>query len=192
MLLWIWIALVTVMCIAFPVQHAKAEPIAARQYRAELTRVAHAVYGLDAPVALFAGQIEQESGWNPHVCSTVACGLAQFTGPTAHDIGIRHRELAGADVFNPSWALRALVTYDRDLRKALPDWAFALSAYNGGMGNVRRDQALCMSRCSPYVWFGNVELKSARGAAAFVENRNYVRNILHRRQFGYVTWGATA
>jgi soluble lytic murein transglycosylase-like protein len=174
---------------------AHAEPQSALPYRNTLIREARAEWGLSAPVAVFAGQIEQESAWNPRACSAYACGLAQFTPATAADIAPR---LNGNDVFNPAWSIRALVLYDHDLygevgfaTRACDRWAFTLSAYNGGLGNVHRDQSLCRDTCDPSRWFGNVELQSKRTAIAFKENRAYPETILFKRQLRYASWGET-
>ena len=195
--IWLWLLIVIVPAVLVA-ELVKAEPLAARQYRSTLTREVHTIWGLDAPVAVFAGQLEQESGWNPNVCSAVACGLAQFTGPTAKEVS---RQLGvSADVFNPAWALRAVVAYDRNLYRATEaiddcnHWAFTLSAYNGGLGNVRRDQRLCSARgsdCNPNLWFGGTAAYSNRSAGAYAENRAYILRILGTRQFTYATWGAT-
>lgn len=174
-----------------------AEPLAARPYRNDLIREARVVWGLTAPIAVFAGQIEQESGWRPNVCSAFACGLTQFTPATAADISRRHG-LGAPDTANPLWAIRALVFYDRDLYAQLSaktdcdQWGLSLSAYNGGIGNVRNDMSLCRGPiCRRDAWFNNVDLRSNRSAAAFRENRAYPRRILLERQFTYATWGPT-
>ena len=177
--------------------HAHAEPSASRPYRSILTREARAEWGLRAPVPVFAGQVEQESAWNPHACSPYACGLAQFTPATAKDMAPRVGMTT--DVFNPAWALRALVLYDHDLHGQLGGaatecdwWAFTLSAYNGGLGNVRRDKALCASaagKCDPARWFSGVARTSGRSKLAFAENRAYPDRILRIRQFTYAAWG---
>ena len=50
--------------------------------------------------------------------------------------------------FNPGWSLRAMVVYDKWLwdriaaASACDRWSMTLSAYNGGLGWLRRDQAL--------------------------------------------------
>lgn len=176
---------------------AHAEPRASLAYRNTLVRESRFEWGLNAPIAVFAGQIEQESAWNPRACSAYACGLAQFTPATAADMD--KRLSTPNDVFNPAWAIRALVVYDHDLYKQVgyaitncDRWAFTLSAYNGGLGNVRKDIQLCRisNNCRPETWFGNVENHSARGANAFVENRRYPRAILNQRQATYSGWGA--
>ena len=63
------------LSLTLPVQ-AQA-PQAAQQYRALLVRTAHAAWGLDAPVAVFAAQVHQESAWRADAVSRVgAQGLA--------------------------------------------------------------------------------------------------------------------
>jgi len=62
---------------------AVAAPPAAEPYRRAVTREMRLQFGLDAPVALMAAQIEQESAWNPLAQSPYAQGLAQFTPSTA-------------------------------------------------------------------------------------------------------------
>lgn len=188
----IWLVL---LWVALTASEAFAQPRAALPYRNSLIREARAEWGLTAPVALFAGQIEQESAWNPRACSPYACGLAQFTPATAAEVG--RRITIPNDVFNPAWAIRALVLYDHELHAQLDNattdcdrWAFTLSAYNGGLGNVRKDVRLCTAACDQHKWFGNVENHSQRSAANFRENRAYPATILGRRQLTYSTWGA--
>ena len=54
-------------------------PRAAERHRAELIRVSRAVWGLEAPVAVFAAQVHTESWWrNGTVSPAGAQGLAQF------------------------------------------------------------------------------------------------------------------
>lgn len=175
-----------------------AEPPArASAYRPELVRAAHATWGLTAPVATFAGQIHQESGWNPAVCSAYACGLTQFTGSTAEWIQqVYGTELGSGGVFNPRWAIRALVRYDKHLWDRLDAasdcdrMAMVLASYNGGLTWVYRDQAIARKAGSdPAIWWGNVERFSARADWAFKENRDYPRKILKRWQPQYATWG---
>ncbi|MDF5986511.1 lytic transglycosylase domain-containing protein [Pseudomonas aeruginosa] len=119
-------------------------PTAAEQYRRTLVRSAHAGWGLSAPIATFAAQVHQESRWRADARSPVgAQGLAQFMPGTAEWIaGLYPAALGANQPFNPGWALRALVTYDRwlyDRNQASSEcdrWAFVLSAYNGGQGWV--------------------------------------------------------
>lgn len=175
-------------------------PARAVQYQREITQEAHAAYGLNAPIPVFAGQIEQESAWRPKVCSPFACGLTQFTAATAKDMARRYPSLASGDRFNPSWGIRALMLYDRELYLAMPfaktecdRWAFAFSGYNGGPKWIARDRALCDEHggCDSTRWFGHTELYSPRAPKYKVENRGYPRIILLRNQAHYAAWGAT-
>ncbi len=155
------------------------------------------MWGLNAPIAVFAGQIEQESGWNPDARSPFANGLAQFTPPTSEWISKQYSDLSTNRPFEPQWALRALTRYDKFLYDrqggaldACHQWAFTLSAYNGGEGNVEKDKKLALSKGHDSIrWFGSVELFSNRSPGAFRENRDYPRKILLSRQFIYRSWG---
>jgi len=180
---------------------AKSEPTSSLQYKRLVTREARNVFGLSAPIALFAGQIEQESAWRPEVCSAYACGLTQFTPGTADDIDTKYN-LGGANRSNPTWAVRAQMLYMRDLYNTRYNseadcdcdrWAFTLASYNGGYGWIRRDKTICDTKhgCDRRRWFGHVENWSNRAAWAFKENRGYPRRILDRNQYVYKTWGKT-
>lgn len=178
--------------------HGAEPPRDALPYQRALTGTARQVWGLDAPVAVFGAQIHQESGWRRDARSKFAGGLAQFTPDTATWIGSLYRdELGAADPFNPSWAMRALVRYDKHLfdrveAAATPcdRWAFTLSGYNGGSGWVARDRRLAeLVGADPGRWWGNVELHSPRADWAMKENRGYPRRILLVLQPAYARWG---
>jgi membrane-bound lytic murein transglycosylase MltF len=196
-LLAYWAALVGVIMLV-AVQCAYAEPVAARQFRNEVIREARAVWGLNAPVAVMAGQVEQESGWRPYVCSPYACGLTQFTPATADWIGGLYDSVGKADVFNPSWAIRAMVRYDfllhsqnKSAATERDRWSFTLSSYNGGAGMLNRERRLCVAPCNAQVWNNNVAPLRVRATWAHKENRSYVATIIDRRQYTYVSWGGT-
>lgn len=174
-------------------QSARAEP-----HRSTLTREARQVWGLEAPVATFAGQVHQESRWRADATSPVgAMGMAQFMPATAKWISGIDGQLLSGDTRNPTWALRALVVYDKwlwDRIKAADDcnrMAFTLSAYNGGLGWVHRDQAKASSSgLDKRVYWGQVETVNAgRHAAAIKENREYPRVIIKKHQAQYLHWG---
>ncbi|ARU23653.1 hypothetical protein RSSE_c3270 [Ralstonia solanacearum] len=176
-------------------------PQAAQQHRADLTRVARAMWGLDAPISTFAGQLHQESGWRPGAVSYVgAQGMAQFMPETAAWIAQAYPALADKQPFNAGWSLRALVTYDHHLwqrvKAATPceRMAKALSAYNGGLGWVYRDEtATRRAGKDAQQWFGAVEMVNAgRTDANWRENRAYPRRILRTLEPIYVRagWGA--
>lgn len=183
--------------------HAVADeiPRTAEQYRRLLVRSAHAGWGLDAPIATLASQVHQESHWNAAARSAVgAQGLAQFMPATADWMADLYPASLGANQpLSPSWALRALVVYDRWLyerNQATSDcdrWAFALSGYNGGQGWVNRDRALASAKgADKLAWFDSVErFNAGRSIANFRENRVYPRRILLRWEPLYVSagWG---
>lgn len=65
--------------------------------------------------------------------------------------------------------------------------AFADSAYNGGVGDVRRSRVACKisGKCDPNLWFGNVELYSVKQTkilygirSARDINNHHVRDVL--------------
>ena len=171
---------------AFGYASATEIPRAAQQYRRNLTRNAHMVWGLDAPVATFGAQIHQESGWRPDARSPYAHGLAQFTPASADWIGNLDPALANPDTGNPVWALRALVRYDRWLWDRVPAarngcerMALALRGYNGGLGYVQRE-AKTGKPCEAF-----------RSATSCRENLAYPVRILGRYEPLYLRagWG---
>ena len=179
-------------------------PRAALQYRSQLIREARAVWGMDAPVAVFAAQIHTESWWrNGTVSSAGAQGLAQFMPSTAKWLPGVAPETGTPAPFNPAWSLRACVTYDKWLHDRLRPMraaslavcermAFTLSAYNGGIGWVGKDRALAArTGRNPDRWFGHVEdVNAGRNKSAIQENRRYV-TLIFQRQSAYVAagWG---
>lgn len=181
--------------------HAAESPIprAAEKYRPELIRSARFSWGLEAPVAVLAAQIEQESAWNPRAVSRVgAQGLAQFMPATAKWLPSVIPSIGEAAPLSPAWALRALPAYDKWLwdrisaADAYERMAFTLSAYNGGQGWVARDKRLAAQRgLDPDRWHNHVATVNAgRSAPNWRENRAYPRRIL-ARQDAYVRagWG---
>jgi soluble lytic murein transglycosylase-like protein len=175
-------------------------PRAAFQYRDDLIRAARFVWGLEAPTATMAAQVHQESAWRERAQSSYAAGLAQFTPATAEWIsGVYRGELADPDPFNPGWALRALVRYDRHLWEragyAATDcdrWAFALAGYNGGAGWINRERRVTAAmNLDAARWWEHVETQCVRADWACRENREYPRRILYRHQPLYVAagWG---
>ena len=196
------IGLILFLSLAVP-QCGAAEitiPRTAWKYQGVLTRAAHAEMGLDAPVALLAAQVHQESRWRPDAVSPVgAQGLAQFMPSTARWLPSIAPHTGEPLPYNPGWALRGLCVYDNWLllrvdgaASACDRWAFALSAYNGGEKWRMRDQALAASKgLDSARYWGSVELVNAgRRASAFKENRGYPRAIF-RIQTVYVAagWG---
>lgn len=177
-----------------------AIPNDAKTYQRTLTRTAHAHWGLDAPVATMAAQIHQESRWRIDARSRVGAeGLAQFMPATSEWFAsINPRDLTTAQPFNPAWAMRAMVLYDAWLHKRIAAadncnrWAFTLSAYNGGLGWVQRDQALASASGAGALVYANVKpFNAGRSQASINENRQYVTAIITQWQPLYVQagWG---
>ncbi|EIZ8631731.1 transglycosylase SLT domain-containing protein [Escherichia coli] len=180
---------------------AAQPPQAALQYRDDVIRNARLEWGLSAPVADFAAQLHQESGWRPDAVSPAgAQGLAQFMPATADWISQLMPGLNSREPFNPAWAIRALVSYDRWLWQrvsAASDcerMAMTLSGYNGGLGWVQRDRRLASQKgLDSTRWFGHVATVNAgRNAASWRENRHYPQRILRELAPRYLTWGGSS
>lgn len=178
--------------------HAAEIPPIAHKYRADLTRSARLSWGMDAPIATFAAQVHQESGWNAHAVSRVgAKGLAQFMPATADWIGGINPELAQRQPDNPTWALRALTAYDRWLWERIKAdtpcdrMAMVLSSYNGGLGWLIRDKDKAQGAGGDRnLWWRQVETFNAgRSREAFAENRGYPVRIIQKIQPTYAAWG---
>ncbi len=172
-------------------------PRAALAYQRDLTREARAVWGLDAPVPVFAAQIHQESAWRADARSPVgAQGLAQFMPATARWMGeLYPNDLADVQPYSPRWALRAMVRYDRWLyvrtkgHTACDRFWLTLRKYNGGGGHIRAESRLASDpldhRCV------DAQCGRARRAAVHCrENLSYPDRILNQHQPTYVSWGA--
>ena len=183
------------LALALPVQ--AQVPQAAQQYRALLVRTAHAAWGLDAPVAVLAAQIHQESAWNAQAISRVgAQGLAQFMPATATWIAGVDPALAARQPFSPAWALRALVTYDRWLYERTPAryapkdrmWV-ALRGYNGGLGHWQAEAAASGAARPTRVQVDAACGRAKRAPVHCRENLDYPHRILVVIQPRYAAWG---
>lgn len=186
-------AICTLFAIALS-ERAQAQPADAARYQLTLRREAQLAWGLQAPVADFAGQVHQESRWNPEARSPVgAQGLAQFMPSTANWIGGVYASLGERAPTNPTWALRALVTYDRWLSDrikaddACESMAYVLSAYNGGLGWVYKRQKLSPTpgRCLGATCLVNPGVHPASQR----ENERYPVQILTQWAPLYAGWG---
>ncbi|GAB4209362.1 MAG: hypothetical protein Fur0019_16140 [Tibeticola sp.] len=193
-------ALTLLALLLFPsLAQAQPQPPAAARWRLELTRAAHSQWGLDAPVPALAAQVHQESGWNPLAVSAVgARGMAQFMPQTARWwCALNGLGAADCQPHNPTWALRALVGYDKWLFERAPLhytvrdrlWV-ALRAYNGGLGHWQAE-ALATGLARPTRAQVDAACGRARRAALHcVENLAYPRRILDVLQPRYAAWGA--
>lgn len=170
-------------------------PQNALRYKTEVIRNSRAVWGLDAPIPIFAAQIHQESGWREDAKSAYASGLTQFTPATADWISkVYPKELSGSSPLNPSWAIRAMVRYDKHLYDNLAVaggfydrmWA-TLRSYNGGQGHwvAEAKKAKSYKREAVDAYCG-----SARRHVSFCkENLGYPRRIMVVIQPAYKSWG---
>lgn len=181
-------------------QAADVIPQRAQAHRLALRREAQRVWGLDAPSATFAAQIHQESRWRADARSPVgALGMAQFMPATARWIGGLDEGLSSVDPINPMWSLRALVTYDKWLYDRVRGdtpcerMAFALAAYNGGLGWVNKRKARSPQ---PGVCLGvTCRINPGIHPANQRENQHYPEVILRRYEPLYVRsvgWGRGA
>lgn len=95
-------------------------------------------------------------------------------------------------------ALLAMMKRNYGIFKSTSDldrYAFALAAYNGGIGGIQADQRICRNTkgCDDKLWFGNVENTSLKakvkvsgyGKSFFEINREYPVNILLKRRQKY-------
>ena len=172
-------------------------PRAALPYRADLIRTARSVWGMDAPIAAFAAQIAQESGWRADVVSRVgAQGLSQFMPATTKWIAGLDAELRDAQPFNPAWAMRAMVVYDQWLYQRAPAhyaprdrmWV-SLRGYNGGLGHWQQEAARTGVAQPTREQVDAACGKARRAAAHCPENLGYPHRILDVLQPVYASWG---
>lgn len=162
-----------------------ALPAEVLPHRQAIVREAQFRFGIPAPAALFAGQIAQESGFNPNARSRVgALGLSQFMPGTAKWAGEQLDSPAAP--LDPIWSVRAMVfyvrwLYDRVTYKTDCDrFGAALSAYNGGLGWHNKRQAAAPD---PTDFWGSVRLVNPGITPANQrENQEYPHRIVYERQ----------
>jgi soluble lytic murein transglycosylase-like protein len=170
---------------------ALANP-AAERYRSHVIRETQLRFGIPSPSPVVAGQIAQESAWNPNAKSPVgAQGLMQFMPATARWADVQ-AGFGGVDAFNPLWSIRAGVWYDRWLydrvkgRTTCDRWMFALSAYNGGLGWVNKRKAKSEDALD-YVMTAGINPGITKSNQH--ENESYPTRIMYRHQPVYRHWG---
>lgn len=172
-------------------------PEASVRYRWQVYAASAGQFGVQASPARLAAQLHQESRWRPDARSAYAIGLAQFTPATADWLHNVCPEVGEFDPWDASQSIRAAACYDRWLYDQVSTaatecdrWAFTLSAYNGGLGWVRRDQKRASANGADAArWFGHVEHHTSRATWARDENRGYVRRILLAIEPAYIAAG---
>lgn len=178
------------------ISSAAGIPHRANKYRHTLVREARQVYGLSAPVAIFAAQIHQESAWREQAKSYVgARGMAQFMPGTERWMNQLFPDLAkvgGAE--NPTWAIRAMLRYNRWLLKRVwgsthfDKWWAALRSYNGGLGHWRMEAR----KAAPDIDRASIDAacgKARRHRSHCRESLGYPKRILITLQPRYLAWG---
>jgi soluble lytic murein transglycosylase-like protein len=160
---------------------AQQIPDRADYFRRDLTRLSRSVWGMDAPISNLAAQIHQESTWNPNAQSWAgAQGLAQFMPLTASDMAKRYGE--APQPFSPRWAMLNQSRYMKSLYDNVSGinecqkYAFALAAYNGGLGWVNRRKAI--SKNPNVCLYQTCEINPGITAANQRENAEYSKKIL--------------
>lgn len=197
--LWLLVVAMCLVAIAICVIpdtcFAQTIPTAAVRHRMDLVRASREAWGLNAPVAALAAQVQQESGWNADAVSRVgARGMAQFMPDTARWWCERMQTPAEACMpSNPVWALRALAGYDKWLFDRVQGdtefdrmWA-AMRSYNGGLGHwlAEAKYAAAHSRTAVDAACG----RASRATMHCAENLGYPRRILLVLQPRYLAWG---
>lgn len=107
--------------------------------------------------------------------------------------------------YDPAFQLRTMVLMGR-FNYGKVSWAatqhermaFTFAAYNGGLGGVLSDRAVCRitAGCDPSKWFGHVQLTSKKaktavsgyGKSFFEINREYVNNVMIHRRARYLPY----
>lgn len=179
---------VTQLFLGAIIAHAKPEV-----YRPYVVREAQFRFGVPAPAPVIAGQIQQESAWNPAAISPVgAQGLMQFMPQTSNWSAVA----AGfntVEPFSAAWSIRAGVWYDRWLWDRITQywtecdrWQFALSAYNGGLGWVYKRQKLSSD---PRSFSTTSVINPGIHPANQKENAEYAVRIMRRHQPAFRSWG---
>lgn len=218
----LWLILLILFGVCIDRAYGASIPPNAAKYLPILIEEADDVwFEMPLPSAL-AAQVEQETCislthskcWNPHAelktSREYGFGLGQLTVTSRFNAFEEVREMDRGlkawkweDRYDPRMQLRALVIKDRFNWRQFPDaasvedqLAFALAAYNGGVGGTRADKKLCSATpgCNPREWFDNVALTSLKaktkvkgyGKSFFEINREYVYNILKIRRQKYV------
>ena len=169
--------------------------------RMAIQREAVRNFGLDAPVARLAAQVQQESAWNPKAASAYAQGLTQFTPATAKWLPSICPAVGKPDPWDAQWSLRAQSCYMAWLAKrvtpyryagamsACTRWAFAFRAYNGGEGWLNKERMAAQRGGADANDWRAVESFRVRAGWAHKENIGYPRRILLTLEPAYLAAG---
>ena len=172
-------------------------PQNAYRYKRLLYGFAQTSFGIEAPVGLLAAQIHKESTWRVNAKSPYAEGLSQFTPDTQEFIKKKYPALSYGDALDPTWAIQAMMFYDKDLKTQVDaidncnDWAFTFAMYNGGPGWIWKEKNIAEAQgYDRNMWWGSVEkFNAGRRDSAIKENRDYPKKIILELQELYVSNG---
>lgn len=193
--------LVLATCAPQPAHAATRVPAASALYRLKVERAAERNFGLNAPVARLAAQIQQESAWNPKAASAYANGLAQFTPSTARWLPDVCPAVGPPDPWDPDWSLRAQACYMAWLLGRVEPfvyagkmsdcthWAFALRGYNGGLGWLHKERLKAQRAGADANDWRQVAHYRVRAGWAHKENTHYPRRILITLEPRYLAAG---
>lgn len=189
-LLGLVLALLPLRCALAQARVQTQVPPVATRYRLAIEREAARHFGLDAPAARLAAQVQQESAWNPRAASPYAQGLTQFTPGTAAWLPTVCPDVGAPDPWDPQWSLRAQACYMAWLYRRVPvyryagpmsactQWNYAFRAYNGGEGALQRERLAAQRGGADANDWQAVEPFRARAKWAHKENIGYPRRIL--------------
>jgi len=161
---------------------AQSIPPRAYEHRRDLIRLSRSVWGMNAPISDLAAQLHQESLWNPKAVSPAgAQGMAQFMPATAKWMASLYGE--APNPFDARWSMLYQSRYMKRLHDAIRNsdnaceqYAFALAAYNGGLGWVNKRRAMSDT---PGICMGAAcAINPGVASWAQRENEHYPRRIL--------------
>jgi len=191
LLLWV-IGIILMVCMGFANAFTGNEKIS--RWAPDVKREAQFIYGINAPVAMFLGQIKQESGGDEKVtASDGGMGLTQFMKGTVEQVVRSYPELGPASPYSPVWAIRAQIRFMDWNRKRVKgvnvceQFGAALKAYNAGLGYPQRAQKKSET---PDIWFGKTEyINPGQSPKNFVYSQKYPRWILFKYQPQFAIFG---
>ncbi len=135
----------------------------------------------DIPWTLLAAKAYQESHWDPNAVSpTGVKGIMMLTWTTANSLGITNRE-------DPEQSIRGGARYFRQLLDRVPAsvpenqrLAFAIAAYNVGMGHIYDARKLARQLGKdPDSW------KDIKSVLPLLSRKKYYKNLQHGYARGY-------
>ena len=129
------------------------------------------------PWELLAAQSYQESHWNPKAKSyTGVRGMMMLTRVTAKQLGVKNRLNAKESIFGGAKYIAKLEKrFDKKI-EGKSRWAFALAAYNIGMGHIHDAQNLARKlNKNPYSW------KDVKAILPLLSTKKYYKKL----KYGY-------